>query len=41
MTYLNLVNNVLRRLREDEVTTVNSDTYSAMVGDYINDAKHL
>jgi hypothetical protein len=41
MTYLNLVNNVLRRLREDEVTTVSSDSYSAMVGDYINDAKQL
>jgi hypothetical protein len=41
MTYLNLVNNVLRRLREDEVTTVSANTYSAMVGDFINDAKQL
>ena len=41
MTYLNLVNNVLRRLREDEVTTVSANTYSAMVGDFINDAKHM
>ena len=41
MTYLNLVNNVLRRLREDQVTTVYSNTYSTMVGDYINDSKTL
>ena len=41
MTYLDLVNNVLRRLREDQVTTVYANTYSAMVGDYINDAKTL
>jgi len=41
MTYLNIVNNVLRRLREEEVTTVNGSTYSTMVGDFINDAKTL
>jgi hypothetical protein len=41
MTYLNLVNNVLRRLREDEVSNVSESTYSAMVGDYVNDAKDL
>lgn len=41
MTYLNLVNNVLRRLRESEVTTVTENTYSKMVGDFINDAKQL
>lgn len=41
MTYLNLVNNVLRRLREDEVTTVSANTYSAMVSDFVNDAKHM
>jgi len=41
MTYLNLVNNVLRRMREDEVTTVNQSTYSKMVGDFVNDAKKL
>ena len=41
MTYLNLVNNVLRRLREDQVTTVYFNTYSSMVGDFINDAKTL
>ncbi len=41
MTYLNIVNNVLRRLREDTVTTISANTYSAMVGDFINDAKQL
>ena len=41
MTYLNLVNNVLRRLREDEVTNVSESTYSKMVGDFVNDAKKL
>jgi hypothetical protein len=30
MTYLNLVNNVLRRLREEEVASVQSNTYSKM-----------
>ena len=35
------MNNVLRRLREEEVTTVNESTYSTMVGDFINDAKNL
>ena len=39
MTYLNLVNSVLRRLREDEVTSVSNTTYGAMVGDFVNDAK--
>ena len=41
MTYLNLMNSILRRLREDEVTTVTANTYSKMVGDYINDAKKI
>ena len=40
-TYLSLMNNVLRRLREDEVSEVTQTTYSKMVGDYINDAKTL
>jgi len=40
MTYLELVNNVLRRLRESEVTTVvNGNTYSKMIATFINDAK--
>ena len=41
MTYIDLINNVLRRLREDTVTTVDESSYSLMVGDFINDAKRL
>ena len=41
MTYLDLVNNVLRRMREDEVSSVQSTTYSKMVGDFVNDAKKI
>ena len=41
MTYLDICNGVLRRLREDEVTNVSADAYSKMVGDFINDAKDL
>jgi len=40
-TYLNLMNGVLRRLREEEVSDVTETAYSKMVGDYINDAKSL
>jgi hypothetical protein len=39
MTYLNLVNNVLRRIREEEVASVQDSTYAKMVGDFVNDAK--
>ena len=39
MTYLELINGVLKRLRETEVTTANETTYSAMIGEFINDAK--
>ena len=41
MTYLDLVNNVLRRMREETVSSVSSTTYSTMVGDFVNDAKNL
>jgi len=41
MTYLNLVNNVLRRLREEEVASVQGSTYAKMVGDFVNDAKRM
>jgi|TARA_B100000085_G_scaffold285532_1_gene321949 hypothetical protein len=41
MTYLNLVNNVLRRLRESEVTSVQDTAYSKLIGDIVNDAKDL
>lgn len=39
MTYLELVNSVLRKLREDEVTTVAESDYSRLIGDFVNDAK--
>jgi hypothetical protein len=35
-TYLNLVNSVLRKLREDEVTSVSDTDYSTLVGDFVN-----
>ena len=39
MTYLELVNDVLTRLRETNVATVTETTYSALIGKFINDAK--
>jgi hypothetical protein len=39
MTYLDMVNNILRRLREREVSTVNETAYSTMLSMLINDAK--
>jgi len=39
MTYLELVNSVLRRLRETEVSSVSDNSYSKMIGDFINDSK--
>jgi hypothetical protein len=39
MTYLQLVNNVLKRLRERTVSTVSENTYSELIGVLINDAK--
>ncbi len=39
MTYLECVNRVLRRLRENEVTTVNETPYSKLIGDLVNAAK--
>ncbi len=41
MTYLNLVNNVLRRLREETTNNVNDTIFNTMVGDFVNDAKQL
>lgn len=38
-TYLQAVNSVLRRLRETEVSTVNENSYSKMIGELVNDAK--
>ena len=43
MTYIELVNSVLRRLRESEATTVqgigNSNSYARLIGDFVNEAK--
>lgn len=39
MTYLEMVNEVLVRLREDEVTAVSENTYSKLVGKFVNQAK--
>jgi hypothetical protein len=39
MTYLEIVNRVLRRLREAEVGTVNENTYSTLIGDLVNSIK--
>ena len=39
MTYLQLVNSVLRRLREEEVSSVSQTSYSRLVGEFVNDAK--
>jgi hypothetical protein len=38
-TYLDLVNDVLVRMRDPTVTTVSQNTISALVGKYVNDAK--
>lgn len=40
-TYLELINDVLVRLRENEVTTVDQSTYTKLIGKYINDAKRV
>ena len=39
MTYLQLVNDVLVRLREEQVSTVTETTYSSLIGKFVNDAK--
>lgn len=39
MTYLQLVNDVLARLRENSVTSVSGNSYSLLIGKYVNDAK--
>ena len=39
MTYLELVNDVLIRLRESSVTTVGETAYSSLIGKFVNDAK--
>ena len=39
MTYLDIVNEVLLRLREQTVASVGQSTYSRLIGLYVNDAK--
>jgi hypothetical protein len=39
MTYLELVNDVLIRLRESTVSTVSETAYSSLIGKFVNDAK--
>lgn len=39
MTYLELVNDVLQRLREQTVSTVALTSYSQLIGKFVNDAK--
>jgi hypothetical protein len=39
MTFLQLVNDVLIRMRESEVATVQSSNYSKLIGKFVNDAK--
>ena len=39
MTYLDIVNNILKRLRERTVSTVNESSYSSLIAVIVNDAK--
>lgn len=39
MNYIQLTNEVLKRLRETEVSSVADNAYSKMIGSFINDAK--
>lgn len=39
MTYLECVNAVLQRLRENQVSTVNETPYSSLIGSIVNDSK--
>lgn len=39
MTYLELINDVLIRLRETTVATANQTNYSTLIGKFVNDAK--
>lgn len=39
MTYLEIVNSVLKRLRENTVSTVNETPYSSLIGDFVNVVK--
>lgn len=39
MTYLDIINNILKRLRERTVTSVNESEYSRLISILVNDAK--
>jgi hypothetical protein len=39
VTYLEMINDVLTRLRETPVSTASETTYSALIGKFVNDAK--
>lgn len=39
MTYIELVNKVLKKLRETEVSAVTESTYSKLIGEFVNEAK--
>lgn len=41
MTYLEAVNNILVRLREDQVTSVTQTDYSSLIGSFVNDSKRI
>ena len=41
MNYLDLVNDVLIRLREDEVTATTDTPYSKLISKFVNDAKRI
>ena len=41
MTYLQLINGVLSRLREDTVSSVTESNYSTLIASLVNDAKRL
>jgi hypothetical protein len=41
MTYLEAINKVLRRLREDEVSSPDTSAYSKLIGEFVNDANRL
>jgi len=42
MTYLQLVQSVLRRLREDDtIKSVSDNSYSKLIGEFVNDAKRI
>ncbi|RKZ67680.1 MAG: hypothetical protein DRQ48_09485, partial [Gammaproteobacteria bacterium] len=39
MTHIELINAVLRRLRESEVVTPSENSYAKLIGDFVNETK--